>query len=1247
MYRLQKQLQRGKIEVLSTPETAVQQLNDVEPIDQDEQDVIDFIFGEFEKREHESIQLQQLRGILHQQQVHPSRLGWPSKAILEKTLNNTTQFATHVTRDPTRRWLKKETGINHRSNNIVATDPIVISELMDEPLNAATTVVDPAYPNKRRKTTTLKYYQLFVECGPTTSAPGSGYMDGYVMKHKSDFHIALKDYIRNNSIPKQLWMDGAKEENSENVKDVLRMFHIRDSIRSAPEAQHQNPVEGRGVNRFKRAWNTITLNSKLDYNFELPLQHWPYKAEYIVETLNHRATSEGSGNNQWRTPIERKGDPTPDLSKFRFGFGEWVVYFLKAPFPANQLHIGRSLGPAPEGNYLNQRILTSGGVISRAAVESVYNIKAKGLKLKSSPSTELRGDERSNPVEAKEPTLDNMMDDYSSASKEEDDERKAEYTDLEAGLEAITDEATNKDPTIAEVQEDEIVTSPTVDGQDEDTLQNKEEDETRIAEKAKEDGYYYAHKIVGYSSPRGEQMKRYPNISTDSTKTKRNQLFLLICWGPGYEGQDSYESFTTLKHSSPELVADYIRGEFGQDSEKQSIPSIKKAIEWANVYQQATDVGRVRIQALSESGYFDTEHKSPAIEKELRGGEAEPPVTAEADPMSIFKIGVDENARIQYGRRCPRIWLEALRLEEQDGVYWTQAAKQECVDKLIMKYDVFELGEKGAECPEGYQPIKLKTVYTNGPDNKIKARCCAVGCGVDSGPLNRYFSVVDHSHARAVMTKALSDGAELRIVDVKSAYVTCRAQEKVWVKSLPPEFGEFAGRSATVKGNLYGLNTAGAVWAVSCQTALLKMGFSQSPHDRAIYYREIQTDDGPEYEYVCTYVDDFILASKRMDELTDELSKIWEFKHSTNMEGGVRYVGADCKHDKIGRTLDIHCHTYIQEALEHIEGYSKKESQRGIKKFNLPHIERKTPMLEDDHPESLEGEEAEFLDEGDTRTYQSYIGALNWCCTLCRIDIEYSVNALSSYNAAPRVGHARRVMRIWGYLKAHPNMGVRLDPTDFFDLEDEDSTLTPEQREHLKIEYGDLEEECDPNDPRPLGKALTLTGMADADHAHNQVDRRSTNGRIIFLGRGILAWKSKRQVGCEGSSYGSELRAMASTARELRGYRMFLRGIGIPVKGTSLLFVDNAAALYAASNLATTLKVKHLSIDYHTLRELTAWGVIQPEKVPTEQNLADVLTKPTSRQTFWRLINQLMVVPLGKSVRKGTAALVQMLSCKG
>ena len=1131
-----------------------------------------------------------------------AKLGWPSVDIMNKTLDCTTQFGVNKPRDPTRRFLKKAAGFtNNRANIIVATDTIFITQLLEDQLGSKST---------ETKLPPL-YYQLFVELGPTTSAQGSGYLAGFKMKHKSDFKEALLDYIRNHNIPIRLFTDGAKEEDSEAIRQVLRMFMMKDTLKSEPLAQYQNPGEGQGVKVFKSIWKTISLNSKLEYDFDLPLSKWDYQADYVLLLHNYRATSRGSGITKWLTPIERSGRPTPDLSMFRFGWGEKVVYFIKAPFPFPQLHIGRSLGPSTDGNYLNQRILTDiGTVITRSAVESVANIKAKGFKPKVTLSTESRGIERGNSLDTER--LEDVMDDYEPGNKAEVQARSQEHEDFESEMKKGKDSA--EDTIMEEVADDQA----------DDMSEESESELTEEEWNAK--GYYAVHELVGRNEPRGDQVKRYPGIPDNKAMTERNRFYVRIAWGPGYVGQDTYEPEIDLRRSCPELLIKYLKQEFGEDPTTQQIPCIRRAMKWASHYNNASALKRIRLQQLSESGYFETEHTSPAIERELKD-DGDHQVSIETDKTTIFKIGIDDNARVQYGRRCPRAWLEAIRLEEAEGVMWTQAAKEECVDKLISKYDVFEIGDIGAECPEGYQPINLKTVYTNGPDNKIKARCCAVGCGVNSGTLNRYFCVVDHANARAVMTKALADGAEIRIVDVKSAYVTCRAQEKVWVKALGPEFGKYKGRSAIVKGNLYGLNTAGAVWAASCQSTLLKLGFTQSAHDRAIYFREIQTPEGAEYEYVCTYVDDFILASKNMEGLVAELSETWEFKHSTNMAGGVRYVGADCRRDLVAQTVDISCKTYIQEALDHIEGYSKEQSQRGVKKFHFPHIGRDTPMLADDHPETLSDEDAEFLDEEDTRTYQSYIGALNWCCTLCRVDIEYSVKALSSYNAAPRVGHATRVMRIWGYLKAHPNMGIRLDPRDFYDMGDK-STFTLSQRDHLKLEYGDLEEEIDPSDPKPLGKGLTLTGFADADHAHNQVDRRSTNGRVIFLGRGILAWKSKRQVGCEGSSYGSELRAMSATASELRGFRVFLRGIGIPVKGPSLLFVDNAAALFAASNLATTLKIKHLSIDYHSVRELTAWGVIQPEKVPTDQNLADVMTKPTDRETFWRLVKSLMVTTL-------------------
>lgn len=1249
----------------------------------DDQLIVDFLYNEQETRELDGVELQQVRATKHRW-MDPGQLGyagsqhWPTLAV-------TTQLATNMVLDPTRRTEAKRWGITHRRDIIVATDTIPVANLVAEAESAMT------------KLPAKKYFQLFVELGKDTNSEASCRLTGFPMLNKSDFPESLTHFIRNRFIPSRLWTDGAAEEDSKEVRRVLSRFMIADSIHSEPEHQYQNPAEVLGVSRFKRAWRTIELCSKLRYNFSLPIALWLYQAYYVVDILNHRASTSGTGLTANRTPIEKSGDPTPDLSKFRFSFGEPVVYHEKTSFPLNQIRIGTSLGPATSGNYLCQYILTKeGSVISRSAVESVAKVKERRMKMSANPTIELRGGEGDNPIESQttdstakgnpitnqatdrseNEELAELMDEYEPASKEAHDERQSEHRDFQSALkkaklnptppegeipaiygqpcefpdEDLGDEAMDTRPATTPEKEGEIVDMDEDDG--EDNIPNP-----WLAGKRK--NMYYVHKIVGRSDPTGEQVKVFPGLAADDEDhcqmTQRNRLSLEVYWGEEYEGQNTFEPFARLKESTPQLVAEYVRRELGREPSAHPSLCLRNAVKWANTHLAAADESaEAFIKLLDASGYFETDKINVEVEALLRGERSATPehqtnkvrgeLGASApnpDPVGIFKIGVEENAKVQYGIRVPSGSKQAQQFELEDGTFWAAAAKEECVDKLCDKYKVFNIGDKGDPCPEGYQEIKLKIVYTNSPEGKIKARCCAVGCGVDSGDLNRYFCVVDHVHARAVMTVALANGLQIRVVDVKSAYVTCRAKEKVWIRSLPAEFGEHAGKAAIVEGNLYGLNTAGAVWACSCRAQLQKMGFTTSAHDGAVYYRKIQTKDGPQYEYICTFVDDLILMSSRMDELVAELAKKWEFKHSTALTQGVRYVGSDCKQDLEAKTLDISCDTYIQEALDHIEGQSKSEERRGIKTFNMPctAADDKTPMLEEDHPESLEGEEAEFLNEVDKQTYQSYIGALQWCCTLCRVDIEYPVNALSSYNAAPRIGHARRLMRIWGYLKAHPKLGIRLDPSDFV-VEPEYFIFKPHQREHLQIDYGDLPEEVDPNDPERLGEPLTLTGFADADHAHNKVDRRSTTGRVLLLGKGILSWKSKRQVGCEGSSYGSELRATADTARELRGLRMFLRGIGVGTKGPSVLFGDNAAALYAASNLATTIKVKHLSIDYHSTRELTAWGVIQPEKCPTEYNLADIMTKPTSKETFWRIVLAIMIYP----GRAGSGVKVQRMT---
>jgi len=218
-------------------------------------------------------------------------------------------------------------------------------------------------------------------------------------------------------------------------------------------------------------------------------------------------------------------------------------------------------------------------------------------------------------------------------------------------------------------------------------------------------------------------------------------------------------------------------------------------------------------------------------------------------------------------------------------------------------------------------------------------------------------------------------------------------------------------------------------------------------------------------------------------------------------------------------------------------------------------------------------------------------------------------------------------MRLWGYLKRFPNRGLQLDPTDFV-IDDSQLKFKESSRSSLQRDYGyHPESELVPGrrDAPPLRPCLTLLGFVDANFAADLATRRSNSGFMTYLGRTPLSYSCKKQIGCEGSSYASELRAAARAARVLRDQRAMLRGLGVTLKGPSILLNDNSSVLWAMTNLGTTLRAKHLDIDYHVLRELTAWGIIQGEHIPSADNLSDWLTKAVSGAVFDQTVDSVMI----------------------
>ena len=102
-----------------------------------------------------------------------------------------------------------------------------------------------------------------------------------------------------------------------------------------------------------------------------------------------------------------------------------------------------------------------------------------------------------------------------------------------------------------------------------------------------------------------------------------------------------------------------------------------------------------------------------------------------------------------------------------------------------------------------------------------------------------------------------------------------------------------------------------------------------------------------------------------------------------------------------------------------------------------------------------------------------------------------------------------------------------------------------------------------------------IMGYCDDDWAGNSIDRKSTNGYCIFVGRNLVTWKSKKQAVVARSSVEAEYRSMASTACELIWSRVLLCDLGVFKFQPMSLYCDNQAAMHIASNPVFHERTKH------------------------------------------------------------------------
>jgi hypothetical protein len=93
----------------------------------------------------------------------------------------------------------------------------------------------------------------------------------------------------------------------------------------------------------------------------------------------------------------------------------------------------------------------------------------------------------------------------------------------------------------------------------------------------------------------------------------------------------------------------------------------------------------------------------------------------------------------------------------------------------------------------------------------------------------------------------------------------------------------------------------------------------------------------------------------------------------------------------------------------------------------------------------------------------------------------------------------------------------------------------------------------------------------------------------------------------------SELIASTCAGKEIVWLRNFLHELGYTQLQPTTLFIDNQSTIKIIDNPVCHFTTKHINIRYFKIRELVDSGEVKPKFVPTDDQLADSLTKPLLR----------------------------------
>ena len=305
---------------------------------------------------------------------------------------------------------------------------------------------------------------------------------------------------------------------------------------------------------------------------------------------------------------------------------------------------------------------------------------------------------------------------------------------------------------------------------------------------------------------------------------------------------------------------------------------------------------------------------------------------------------------------------------------------------------------------------------------------------------------------------------------------------------------------------------------------------------------------GKDYVTLIVYVDDLIIASPTkalLDWVVDSLSEKFVIK---DLGEPSLILGVQVRNEKDRITFGQS--NYVLKAARDV----------GIE---YPARVTSTPMTANiELPRGKKNPEVE-------EPFRRIIGKLMYICMVTRLDSLFATTLLSRYLNEANQEHYEQAKKTMKYLMSTKDMAISF----------------------------------------PKNGKIELAAYTDSDHNQCPITKRSTSGVIVLLNGAPIYWKCSRQTVISTSTMESEIVALSESINPIKWVIKLLCDLHQQVELPVRVYCDNTAAIESTRTKSLSPSTRHIAIKDLRVIEAVSDGLIEIVYIPTEDNVADVLTK--------------------------------------